>query len=212
MIVYTISGLGADERIFKYMDIGFKTVHLDWIPPLDGETLSAYAKRFSRRIDTSKEFGLVGISFGGMIAVEIEKLLKPSKTIIISSAQTKHDLNSVFRFFGWIGVFSILPESVFNPPKNQIAFLFDISQENKQLLFDILKDQDNSFVKWAMKQIATWDNTHYSDQITMIHGTHDRVLTCPKRESVIKVDKGGHAMLVNQADQVNQLIKEALRN
>jgi pimeloyl-ACP methyl ester carboxylesterase len=72
MNIYLISGLGADKRVFS--KLGFSTnhviKHIEWIKPNSNEDLSSYARRLARQIDESKPFFLVGVSFGGMIAVE----------------------------------------------------------------------------------------------------------------------------------------------
>lgn len=76
MNVYFISGLGADKRIFSKLTLSaeFDIIHIDWIVPFSKETLVSYAKRLSKVIDVNNPFALIGVSFGGMIAVEIAKL------------------------------------------------------------------------------------------------------------------------------------------
>ncbi|SDF62642.1 Thioesterase domain-containing protein [Pedobacter terrae] len=84
MNAYFISGLGADQRIFSRLKLSEKIsiIHVEWINPNKNETLEVYAERLSRIIDTSKPFALVGVSFGGMIAVELAKLLKPLQLLL----------------------------------------------------------------------------------------------------------------------------------
>ncbi|HEY0434517.1 MAG TPA: hypothetical protein VGC95_11625, partial [Chitinophagaceae bacterium] len=79
MKAYFISGLGADRRAFYriQMPSSIQIVHLDWIDPLPKESLNDYALRFSKLIDRHEEFILVGLSFGGMLAVELGKFLQP---------------------------------------------------------------------------------------------------------------------------------------
>jgi len=49
MRLYTISGLGADRRVFKYLNLS-KTEHLDWIEPQKNETLKVTPFDFLRRL------------------------------------------------------------------------------------------------------------------------------------------------------------------
>ncbi|SHK93976.1 Pimeloyl-ACP methyl ester carboxylesterase [Reichenbachiella agariperforans] len=210
MKAYTISGLGADERVFQKLDIGYETIHLSWIKPKNRETLGAYAKRLAERIDQSEPFVLIGVSFGGMIATEICNFLKPQKVFLISSAQTRRDLNTIFRLVGRTGLFPLLPTSFFNPKPEHVAKIFRILPKNKPLLFEILKDSDRSFAQWAVHQIANWKNTTLRPEIVMIHGTDDLVISCPKRPDVLTLENTGHAMIIDRASDINLLIKNVL--
>ncbi|UXP32549.1 alpha/beta hydrolase [Reichenbachiella agarivorans] len=212
MRIYTISGLGADERVFSNLDTGHELIHLPWLPPLSDESLAAYAKRLSQKIDTSQAFSLLGVSFGGIVAVEMEKILNPERVILISSAQIKSDLNPIFRFIGKTGILKNLPLSVFRPQPKYVARLFDVQDKYKELLFEILKDSDDHFTKWAMHSISTWQNEHQSHRVMMIHGTKDKVLNCPKRAEVIKIHGAGHGMIMNRSNEINELIRKIYHN
>ena len=49
--VYFISGLGADKRIFSFLDLSFcEPVFIDWITPLKNESLESYALRLRKQI------------------------------------------------------------------------------------------------------------------------------------------------------------------
>ena len=85
--LYLISGLGADKRVFDFLDLpGFKIHHIEWVEPGDHETVENYAKRLLNQIRTVKPI-LIGLSFGGLIAIEIGKLMETEKIILISSAR-----------------------------------------------------------------------------------------------------------------------------
>lgn len=89
MKIYAISGLGADERAFQFLEFPYEVVHVKWITPEGDESMSSYAKRLCAQVDTSEPFALVGLSFGGMLATEMCKFIKPVHTILLSSAETK---------------------------------------------------------------------------------------------------------------------------
>ena len=100
MKIYGISGLGADERVFQYLEIGEEIEVLKWIVPEKNENIVAYSKRLANQINTKEDFILIGVSFGGMIAVELGKIINPEKIILISSAETKNELRSIYGLFG----------------------------------------------------------------------------------------------------------------
>ena len=70
MNVYTISGLGADESVFDDLTICTIPHHLEWIDPKEGENIADYAQRMAQKIDVSQPFALIGLSFGGLIAID----------------------------------------------------------------------------------------------------------------------------------------------
>ncbi|HCF62788.1 MAG TPA: hypothetical protein DEU93_00310, partial [Chitinophagaceae bacterium] len=72
MKAYCISGLGADERIFCNLHFpeALEPVYLKWIKPEPNETLEQYAMRLSEKIEGDEPFVLIGLSLGGMLALE----------------------------------------------------------------------------------------------------------------------------------------------
>lgn len=99
MTVYFLSGLGADERAFKKLVLpdSWKINHIAWPAIDDNETLVSYAKKIRLLINTQEKFVLVGLSFGGIMAVELNKIIQPQLTIIISSIATKSALPFSFK-------------------------------------------------------------------------------------------------------------------
>ena len=62
--VYFIPGLGADKRVFNFLDLSFcEPIFIDWIKPSVAETLTSYAQRLFETIQDEKA-SIVGVSFG----------------------------------------------------------------------------------------------------------------------------------------------------
>jgi pimeloyl-ACP methyl ester carboxylesterase len=88
--IYCLSGLGANEKVFQFLDLSFaKPVFIQWLPPRQNETLRQYALRLKEEYITEPEPVIFGLSLGGMMAVEIAKVIPSSTAILISSAKTK---------------------------------------------------------------------------------------------------------------------------
>ncbi len=78
--VYFISGLGADKRAFQFLNLRFcNPVFVEWIKPEHEESISDYAARLKDQIRDDHPV-IVGLSFGGMIAVEYAKKFPVKKT------------------------------------------------------------------------------------------------------------------------------------
>ena len=77
--IYLISGLGADERAFQHLDLrAYDVIYIAWIEALKKETLAHYAGRLLAQVSTKKPI-LIGLSFGGMIAIEMAKQIETEK-------------------------------------------------------------------------------------------------------------------------------------
>ena len=206
MKIYGISGLGADKRVFEYLNLDSEFYPIDWIDPFKKESISEYAKRLSQIIDTTEKFCLIGVSFGGLVAVEINRFLKPELTILISSVETKHELSPFLRFLGKTKLTQIIPTKFFKPPYWILYYLFG-TRETK-LLKVILEDTDLVFAKWAINELLNWKNDSSIDNFIKIHGTKDRLIPPSGEAEIIK--GGGHFMIVDRAKEISQIINEKI--
>lgn len=208
--IYLLSGLGADKRVFDFIDFsGFKVNHIDWVSPLENESIGNYARRLSERITTAKPI-LIGVSFGGMMAVEIAKLIETERIILISSAQTRFDIPPYFRIIGRLRLNKLIPPT-FLKKVNWLTYWFfgTTTEKEKELLRAIINDTDKAFSIWAIDKIVTWRNTRRLNNLTHIHGTRDRIL--PSKTADLIVNDGGHLMIMNRGSELSALIKEVLK-
>lgn len=214
MNVYLISGLGADKRIFKKLKFPENTVinHIDWIPPKSRESLANYAHRLSEIINTSKPFALLGVSFGGMIAVEIAKILSPLTTIIISSSLKSSHLPLSYQLAGKLNLLSLIPAGLLKS-SNKITqnYYFGVkTAEQKKLLNQIVNDTDSHFLKWAIGAILSWKNEIKPERLFHIHGTKDKILYTKKYVPDFLIPGGTHFMVYQNADEISALIGKIL--
>ena len=209
MKIYAISGLGADQRVFQYLELNFEIVPVDWITPDKNEPIEYYSKRLSSVINTKEDFAILGVSFGGLIAVEISKMLNPVTTILISSAETKSELPKKFRMFG-NGLLNILPQRFFDMPRKPAQFLFG-TKETK-LLNEILDDTDLHFAKWAVNQLVNWKNTTRLKSVLKISGEKDKIIPPSNTENEHLIKGGEHFMIVDRANEISEIINPHLTN
>lgn len=213
MKVYGIGGLGVDERVFSELTLDFEITPLKWIDPEPRETIQDYAARFAIQINSKEPFAIIGISFGGMIAIELNKILKPAKIVLISSATRKADIPLIFRIFGRSGLLNVTPDFLMKPPQFVANFFFGVSEPKfKKALKQILADTDINFLRWATNQITKWNNSEQPTNMLRIHGSSDRLLNFKKEEEVIVIPNAGHFMIMNRADELSQLLNQELKN
>lgn len=211
MKIFAISGLGADKREFKYLTLDHELVLVEWINPKKAESIVEYSKRLiaKYKIDSETEFGVLGVSFGGLIACEISKLTNPKFTILISSVETRDELSGFIKLTGKSKLIGIIPKKLLNPPKSIARFMF--GTEKKELLNSILDDTDLNFTKWAIKEFANWKNKQRLPNLIKIGGSKDKLLP-PKGDNSIIIDKGEHFMIVDRAKEISDIINDEIKH
>lgn len=206
--VYILSGLGVDERVFTEMDFsGLNVTHIHWETPYKNETIQSYAEKLIKQIKTHNPI-LIGLSFGGMMAIEIGKKIKTERIILLASVKTKHEIPRLHRFLGQIGILKVIPVSLLKSTNFIAHWLFGTeSTSDRVLLKQILADTDPVFIKWALYQILHWKNIEIPLNVKHIHGTKDRLLPIRLLSCDIKINGAGHFMTVNRAMEVSKAIK-----
>lgn len=212
--IYCISGLGADEGVFQYLDLSFATpIFIQWIEPLENETLAEYALRLKQKFIHEENPVILGLSLGGMIATEISKTIPGAKTIIISSAKTKNEIPFHLKTFRYLPLYKILPEwSIRRHSKMREYFLGAKKEKAKNYVKHVAKHADGNFYKWAIGAILNWQNQTIPSNVVHLHGTKDKLLPYKFVKTDITVNDGGHLMIIEQANKVSELIKEILAN
>ena len=212
MKVYFISGLAADKRVFKYIQLptGCEAVFLDWILPEKDESLASYALRLAEKIDSSAPFGLIGLSFGGMLAIEIAKQYKPAITILISSVPVAKQLPGYFRMVGKMGLHKIVPVSLLKSSAATKRFFTREKNADKKLLWEIINESDAGLIRWSVDAILNWQNEIVPQPLWHIHGTRDEILPVRFTHPTHTVPKHGHMLVMTAAGRVNELLAEAL--
>ena len=214
MKVYFISGLGADRRAFYKIKLprGYQSVYLDWITPLANEGFEDYAKRFSQSISRDEEFVLVGLSFGGMLASELAKIVSPKKLIIISSLSSYKELPWYFKLAGKLGIHRIISPSLYKRATIMNRFMGAGNKEMKSIVYSYVNNIDPAFIRWSLNVIVHWSHTERLSDLVHIHGSNDHLLPYRYVKADYLVKNGGHLMVMNKADEVNSILQEVLRS
>lgn len=209
--IYLFSGLGADERVFQKLDFSaYEATFIQWVSPLYNESISDYAKRLTAQIESEKPI-LLGISFGGMTAIEVAKHIDYEKIILLASAKTQNEIPFYFRWFGMLSLHHFLPTRLLKSANWLTFWAFGVySAVEKNLLRQILQDTDSHFLKWAINAIAHWKNQDIPDRLIHIHGTNDKILPITFIKCDYSIQGGGHLMVLQQHEQIMALLKKML--
>jgi pimeloyl-ACP methyl ester carboxylesterase len=210
MKVYLIPGLAADERVFRHLSLppSFEAVHLKWIPPSKNESLGDYALRLSSQINTNEEFALIGLSFGGMIAMEIAARFPARQIILISSIPSPHQLPRYYKWAGQIGLHKALPITLIKKAALVKRYFTRESMEDKEMLRNMIRHSDPQFIRWAIRAVLHWRHTPVPQNIFHIHGTNDEILPLRYTHPTHLLKGGGHLMVMNRAKEINAILLE----
>jgi pimeloyl-ACP methyl ester carboxylesterase len=210
--VYFLSGLGADKRVFSFLDLSFcKPIFIDWLKPVKNEPLQNYALRLRKEIPENDPL-IVGISFGGMLASEIAKADINIKAIIISSNKTHKEFPGYFRIGKYVPLYKWIPG---NSKRKMIKpiniFLGAKGKEQKNLLKQIITESDPLFVRWAIGAILHWKSEENSSNIIHIHGTGDKLLPYRYVKADYTIQKGGHLMTMDNHEEISAILKKLIQ-
>ncbi|MEI1280608.1 alpha/beta hydrolase [Leptospira venezuelensis] len=211
--IYLISGLGADERVFHRLNFGNINIkYISWIKPELNEPLSKYSKRLLSQIDLKDEVILMGVSFGGIMALEISKHILVKQIVIISSIKSNSEKPVIYRIISFLRLISIIPSFLLKLYNPILSYYFGItSKEDIDLLKSFITNTDGSFLKWALKSILKWDNQDYQSDLIHLHGTNDRLFPFKLIKAPISIADGGHFMVLNKADEISLKLREILK-
>lgn len=211
--IYCISGLGADERAFARLKLdNCKLVVLPWIVPEKDEDIAHYAARMRVNIAEPEPI-LLGLSFGGMVCVEIAKQIPVSKIIIVSSIRTASELPHWMKTVAFLRLNKLVPlgySRITEPIQN--IMLGVSNDEEKKIARDYRKRADKKYVSWAVEQAINWKNTWRHPHLYQIHGDHDKMFPIQHLHPTYIIQDAGHFMIMNRAPEVSQCINDILRS
>ncbi|MVN78334.1 alpha/beta fold hydrolase [Hymenobacter sp. HMF4947] len=204
---YLIPGLGADERVFRRLRLGGPVQVLSWLAPQSStEPLAHYAARLAEAILPGQPCWLVGVSFGGLLALEIGRLRPLARIVLISSLQAASELPPLLRLARATGIYRLVPFRLLARLPRLAQWFFGAKGGGEcRLLCQILRDTDPTFARWATAQLLHW-HSHGVPTATRLHGTHDRLLPAGGALIEYRLPGAGHFLIVSHAAQVSQIL------
>jgi pimeloyl-ACP methyl ester carboxylesterase len=212
MRIYFIPGLGVDHRLFANLDLpGHEVSYVKWIVPHRNEPLKDYALRLAEQIDTSQPFILGGVSFGGMCATEIAKVLKPQKLILVSSAKKGSELPLAIRFFRCFPLQKLIRSDCFYIKMALMLWrIFGFRGRDQYKLFkEMMESMPRGYFAPACNCVINWRNNEHEETLH-IHGDNDKILPFRYICNAVRIAGGTHVMVLNNAKEIGSIIMREL--
>ena len=206
--VYFLPGLAANPSIFKNIQLNsdrFEIHLLEWMIPFEEETISEYALRFCSKV-THTNAVLVGVSFGGIIAQEMNLVHDFRKIIIISSVKTRQELPLHLQLAGKTKVYKLIPTSFFAQNIDLLSkYAFGTPIVKRLDLYkQYLSITDKRYLDWAIKQVVSWNQKMSDPNLVHIHGDKDLIFPIENIIDSIVVKGGTHIMILNKYKWMNE--------
>lgn len=211
-VIYCISGLGADEKIFSRLELnGYTLEHIPWLKPQHRESLESYATRMKQVINHPSPV-LMGVSFGGMMAIEISRQLPDCRLVLVSSVKTRPELPLWMRISGNLRLNRLMPLGTWT--KSSLAEKMNNDRlgvstpEEAALARDYRKKADPAYVNWAIDRIVNWRSGYLPPhRFLHVHGESDKIFPVKRIKSVEVMPGATHMMIYNRAAEVSALIQ-----
>ena len=188
---HILPGMGASSAMYNALrhKLDFDVNFINW-PLYHGEkTYGDVAERVIR--DNSIQNGDVvgGSSLGGMIALEIGKLIQPKALILMGSAVNSEEVQSLLAM--------LAPLAVITP----ISVVQLLAGKQKNLVSTMFADADSEFIRAMCSYLPSW--LGYSgkmDIVNRLHGKQDHIIHCPAVGATI-VENAGHLVAMTHVNE-----------
>jgi hypothetical protein len=212
--LYFISGLGADHRLFEnQIASNIPITVIDWKRPLVNEQIEDYAKRMVAEIpNNNKSIIIGGVSFGGMMAIEMQKFLPDARVIIISSIKSYKELPPHIKIWRYIPIYKLLSGNFIKRAGITCKFIFgSMNKGDVELFSKMVSDADPVFIKWAIHQIVNWKNKKFPKNIIHLHGSRDLIFPILfLKKPFISFRGGDHLMIKTKSEEINYFLHNGI--
>ena len=212
--IYLIPGLGADRRMYvQQLKVLPHAKVLEHLAPVKGQSLTEYAARVARGIDTTRPFALVGTSLGGIVSMELSRILKPEKIVIIASVKNREEMPLFIRAMRLLNLHKLIPGTGFKSFNNLMVKRLDSRGDSPaaQVIRQMTEDCLPEFIEWAINAIVNWHPpVEYRSDIVHIHGTNDQLFPIQKIKNAIAIQNGSHVMNMTMSYELNKALLAAL--
>lgn len=213
--IFLISGLGADRRLFNKLDLpGYEFIHVDWIEPESVDTIVTYAKKLVDQYNITPNSNVLGVSLGGVMTVEISRIVPLRKAIIISSIKSATELPRYFKLFRNFPLYNYIPHSFYSSVGYIIKPLFGKLRGKSGFMFvDMIKQSSPTFMRWAMHNILRWEPQPLTSKIYHIIGDKDLIFSHRRiKDANYVIERGSHDMVYTRGREISEIVKAILKD
>lgn len=206
--LYLLPGMTASYPVYgRLAPLLSNASVVPFIEPHTNESLGSYAARFATRFNENSY--IAGVSFGGMLALEVARHIRAKGCILIASVRGPHELPPWMRVWRRLGsrncrrLLRMLGDGASAVPAS--------IRTHSTMRVSKLAGKQGRWHRWATSAILGWTPNDKGDLSTLhIHGDADTTFPIRYMTPDVVVRSGRHALPVSHpvttADAMNAFI------
>jgi surfactin synthase thioesterase subunit len=213
MDLYLLPGLGADGRLFGKLGLPGHTTHpFSWPRMPEGSTLRDHARALAGPVDATKPHALIGVSMGGMVALEMAAITRPLGTILISSWKGPQEMPLSIRMLRGTHPERLLTPAAFKRLLPVVRWQMGLETPEDHALFEaFVACSPLDRLRVQIAAVLGWEGpSAMPTHLVHIHGDADRLMPIANIRDPVVVQGGGHFMVYNRAEMVSHVVMKAL--
>jgi hypothetical protein len=179
--------------------------------PLRNESIQQYAQRMAGGI-SKQPYILVGLSFGGIMSIEINKIKPAEKIFLISSLSNHHERPWYMNLFRFTQLHRIGFHHLFKQIPFIVNWAFGAGNSRlKSYLKERIQAISSNYLNWSIRTILTWKQEAKPNHVVHIHGSADKIFPIHFVDADYVIPRGSHFMVYTQADKISEIILSEIK-
>lgn len=204
--IYLFPGISREYQIFQSLVLALpNTTMLTWLDPEPNETLQTYAQRIAEQIPAS-ECVLAGVSFGGVVAQEVSRLIQPQNCFLIASIRHPRELPVPGRLCRHVAG-RMTPHVL--RVAGHLAFLIPrFIWRSGTLRLRYFTGPHGPWFRWATSEVVNWKPAaeELPTKLIQIHGDTDRTFPIKYLQPDVVIKDAGHDLAITHPREVADVI------
>ncbi len=200
-VVFLLPGLGATCDLFADYQLPFPTCAVEYPAPHSQTMgLPEYALQLISENGIRSGDSLIGVSLGGMLCIEIARLVPIRKLTLISSCTDSRHIRPFIR--------RLHPLSRLIPWRliQRAPFPSCILSQSRRRALAMLRIADADFIPWACVNAAVWQCPAHQPDIVQIHGDKDPVFPISRQTIHHTISGGDHLMVLSHRQEIEAIL------
>lgn len=209
--LYLIPGMSAGEKSFEALSVpeNCSATFVPWLIPHKDETIVGYSKRMMDQVKLEEPYVLVGVSFGGIIAQEAMRFLKPQGVILISTVKSSLEKPPWMRWANRARINHLLPYDLAEKMTQKPFELLPARWKRKWNQYnDYLPMRDPKYLEWGVNQVLRWEpsDAGFKCPVYHLHGQNDELFPVKYIAGHELIPDAPHIMILTHGKAVSKLL------
>lgn len=185
---------------------------VEWLAPEPDETLTAYSDRMASHLADEEPAYLAGLSFGGIVALEVACRIKVAGCFLISSIRSPSELPPRLKMFRSLR--HVSAEHVFKSVGAIADAIPRFLRTRSIARLSKFAHDEGRWHRWSTAAVLGWA-PHSAIELVLvlrIHGDSDRTFPARYLNADVIVRQGGHELPLTHPEEVTVFLRDGMRH